>query len=189
MKNKAFLKIILILSLCLLMTACLPGDGKNTKDNPAGFLWGLWHGIIMIVSLIVSIFKSNISIYITRSFTNIIFDIIQDTIIEIFSYKEVDTTTRERNFWDRQDMKVDKIIFSGHQTKRPSLTCHICIRICHIQRHKIFSIIRIRKHKSISRNSEKIWIYLACSHIKTKSFLRNSTQTYISKNSNFLKRI
>ncbi|HHT69929.1 MAG TPA: hypothetical protein GXZ85_11835 [Firmicutes bacterium] len=45
------------------MTSCLPGDGRNSAERPAGFLWGVWHGWIAPVSLIVGLFRDNIRIY------------------------------------------------------------------------------------------------------------------------------
>ncbi len=53
---------ILIFAVFLL-TGCLPGDGSADHENPAGFFWGIWHGWIAPVSLIISIFKDNINIY------------------------------------------------------------------------------------------------------------------------------
>ncbi|MHB1484617.1 MAG: hypothetical protein ACYCYI_08115 [Saccharofermentanales bacterium] len=68
MKKKKDLKKILLLTtmlipVFLLMTGCIPGDGTSTPNDKAGFFWGIWHGWIAPVSLIISIFKSEISIY------------------------------------------------------------------------------------------------------------------------------
>ncbi|NLC42801.1 MAG: hypothetical protein GX783_00795 [Clostridiales bacterium] len=46
-----------------LISSCVPGDSKYTSENPAGFLWGIWHGWLAPVSLILSLFKDNIRIY------------------------------------------------------------------------------------------------------------------------------
>lgn len=55
--------LLLILATMLLMTACAPGDGHATTEQPAGFLWGVWHGWIAPVSLIIGFFNKNIRIY------------------------------------------------------------------------------------------------------------------------------
>lgn len=58
--------VLIVLSILLLMTfltGCIPGDGKNTENNKAGFFWGVWHGWVAPVSLIIGIFRDNISIY------------------------------------------------------------------------------------------------------------------------------
>ncbi|WP_438347597.1 hypothetical protein ACP8HI_18210 [Paenibacillus sp. FA6] len=64
MKNK---KVILLMGLAILtimsLTGCVPGDGKVTVDHPAGFFWGVWHGWIAPISLIIGIFKDDIRIY------------------------------------------------------------------------------------------------------------------------------
>ena len=58
-------KLISILFLLLALstvTGCMPGDGKHTTENPAGFFWGMWHGLIALISLIWGIF-TDIRIY------------------------------------------------------------------------------------------------------------------------------
>ncbi len=53
----------IIITILLILTACAPGDGNHSANHPAGFFWGIWHGWIAPISLIVSIFNSNIRIY------------------------------------------------------------------------------------------------------------------------------
>jgi len=55
--------IIVIMLVILLLSACVPGDGKHTSSKRAGFLWGIWHGWIAPISLIIRIFNPNIRIY------------------------------------------------------------------------------------------------------------------------------
>lgn len=55
----ALLTIVMIITL----TGCIPGDGRNTEQRPAGFFWGIWHGWMAPISLIVGIFDSKIRIY------------------------------------------------------------------------------------------------------------------------------
>ena len=54
---------ILLLIFLMLHIGCLPGDGKHTAEKPAGFLWGIWHGWLAPLSLIWSIFNSDIRVY------------------------------------------------------------------------------------------------------------------------------
>lgn len=61
--KKFIVVFIVILLIAGLVSGCVPGDGKNTADNKAGFFWGVWHGWVAPVSLIISIFNSDISIY------------------------------------------------------------------------------------------------------------------------------
>ncbi|OAB46276.1 hypothetical protein [Paenibacillus glacialis] len=64
MKNKKpWLLLALMLILIISLTGCAPGDGDNSIDNPAGFFWGVWHGWIAPISLIVGFFKEDIRIY------------------------------------------------------------------------------------------------------------------------------
>lgn len=56
-------KHILLLPVLLLLTACAAGGDQFTSENPAGFLYGLWHGIISFVSLVIHIFNDSVRIY------------------------------------------------------------------------------------------------------------------------------
>lgn len=60
---KQVLLILLLIFASLLLTGCLPGNGKNTENNPAGFLWGIWHGWMAPISSIIGLFKPEIRIY------------------------------------------------------------------------------------------------------------------------------
>ncbi|QNU68141.1 hypothetical protein EHE19_006845 [Ruminiclostridium herbifermentans] len=61
--KKRILLIIVIALLIFTLTGCIPGDGTYTADKPAGFLWGIWHGWISPVSLIIGLFDKNIRVY------------------------------------------------------------------------------------------------------------------------------
>ncbi len=63
MKKRIVLVIVVLLFCLVLLTGCIPGDGSHTARRPAGFLWGVWHGWVAPISLIISIFKSKIHIY------------------------------------------------------------------------------------------------------------------------------
>lgn len=60
-------KILILFIILFLLTSCIPGDGKHTKEKPAGFLWGIWHGWIAPISLIISIFNPSVRIYETAN--------------------------------------------------------------------------------------------------------------------------
>ena len=57
------LKLLIVITLLLLLTSCAAGKAQFTTENPAGFWYGLWHGIISIISLIIHIFNNNVSVY------------------------------------------------------------------------------------------------------------------------------
>ena len=56
-------KFMILFIILILLSGCIPGDGKHTKEKPAGFFWGIWHGWIAPVSLIISIFNPSIRVY------------------------------------------------------------------------------------------------------------------------------
>jgi hypothetical protein len=55
--------VVLMLALTLLASGCVPGDGTYSGENPAGLLWGVWHGWIAPISLILSLFDPKFTIY------------------------------------------------------------------------------------------------------------------------------
>lgn len=63
MKKKTLLLGIILALLTFTLTGCIPGDGTYRAARPAGFLWGVWHGWIAPISLIIGIFDKNIRIY------------------------------------------------------------------------------------------------------------------------------
>ena len=63
MKKKFLIACVLTVLFSMILTGCMPGDGAYTPDKPAGFFWGIWHGWIAPVSLIVGLFKDNIRVY------------------------------------------------------------------------------------------------------------------------------
>lgn len=55
---------ILVLSLvALLLASCAAGDAQFTQETPAGFWWGLWHGAISVISLIIHLFNEKVVVY------------------------------------------------------------------------------------------------------------------------------
>lgn len=63
MTKKIIILVLLSLMLVMLLSGCIPGDGKATENRPANFLWGIWHGWIAPVSLVISLFNRSIRIY------------------------------------------------------------------------------------------------------------------------------
>lgn len=63
MKNRKIIWIIFSIFVLLALTGCIPGDGTSSTTNTAGFFWGIWHGWIAPISLIISLFDKNITIY------------------------------------------------------------------------------------------------------------------------------
>ena len=55
--------MVSLLIIMILLTGCVPGDGTNNAQNNAGFFWGIWHGWIAPISLIIGLFKNNIRMY------------------------------------------------------------------------------------------------------------------------------
>lgn len=64
MKKKKQLMLVCLASLLMiLLSGCVPGDGSYTDENRAGFFWGIWHGWLAPVSLIMGIFNNHLRVY------------------------------------------------------------------------------------------------------------------------------
>ncbi len=61
--GKRILLLSIIAVILLSVTGCVPGDGTYTPEKPAGFFWGIWHGWIAPISLILGLFKENLRVY------------------------------------------------------------------------------------------------------------------------------
>ncbi len=59
----------LALLTLLLLAACAAGPGSEwaRTDPPAGFFTGLWHGLILVVALVVSFFTGTVRVYETHN--------------------------------------------------------------------------------------------------------------------------
>jgi hypothetical protein len=55
----ALVGILLLLSSC----AAGPNTAAETGEDPAGFWLGLWHGIIVLVTFVISLFNDNVNMY------------------------------------------------------------------------------------------------------------------------------
>ena len=62
-KTKRILFVLVLLSISMLMVACMPGDGSYSQDKPANILSGIWHGWIAPISLILGIFNPSHRVY------------------------------------------------------------------------------------------------------------------------------
>ena len=61
---KTIIKFLaLIIFSILILSACAPGGGSSTMDDPAGFFMGVWHGWIAPIALIVGFFNADIRVY------------------------------------------------------------------------------------------------------------------------------
>lgn len=55
--EKKYILFILIFVSILLLTGCVPSTEVDwSEDKPAGFWWGLWHGIISIITFLMGVF-------------------------------------------------------------------------------------------------------------------------------------
>ncbi len=63
LSNHRLQKLLVVVPIVLLLTSCAAGNPQFTQETPADFWWGLWHGIISVISLVVHIFNENVSVY------------------------------------------------------------------------------------------------------------------------------
>ena len=59
-------KVLVITSISIiLLTGCADTEiiSQCLVDNPSGFWYGLWHGMISPISFVISLFNDSVSIY------------------------------------------------------------------------------------------------------------------------------
>ncbi|MGH2664014.1 MAG: hypothetical protein ACRDH8_14690 [Actinomycetota bacterium] len=62
---RPYLVLLAALGVVLLLTSCAagPNPAAATGEDPAGFWLGLWHGIIILVTFVISLFTNDVSVY------------------------------------------------------------------------------------------------------------------------------
>lgn len=61
---RACLVLVAILGATLVLSSCAAGPNPSAGgEQPAGFWLGLWHGIILPVTFVVSLFTEDVSVY------------------------------------------------------------------------------------------------------------------------------
>ena len=69
MKNrKKLVFTLLLVSLVLTVVSCTAGPNgsvniPNSEEYLAGFFMGIWHGMILFFTFIISLFNENVSVY------------------------------------------------------------------------------------------------------------------------------
>ncbi len=61
----ASIRILVFLGAALLLSSCAAGPNPGVGDgqDPAGFLIGLWHGLIVPVTFVISLFTEQVNVY------------------------------------------------------------------------------------------------------------------------------
>jgi len=63
-KNHREALMLVALAVLLLAVSCAPGNARwQAPDNPAGFWAGLWHGLIVVVTFIISLLNHSVGVY------------------------------------------------------------------------------------------------------------------------------
>jgi hypothetical protein len=56
-------KLCLLIPLLFLLISCTAGGEQFTAESPADFWYGLWHGVISFISLIIHLFNDVVVVY------------------------------------------------------------------------------------------------------------------------------
>jgi len=68
--RKQVVPVGLALALVVLVAGCAAGDDRFT-ESAAGFWAGLWHGFVILVTFVISLFDESVRIYETNNAGNI----------------------------------------------------------------------------------------------------------------------
>ena len=64
------IRLIYLFPLLFLLASCAAGDARFTEagvEGSAGFFYGLWHGIISAIALVIHIFNESVLVYETNN--------------------------------------------------------------------------------------------------------------------------
>ncbi len=61
--NKRLIAVGIVLIIAVIALSCAPGNERWQWGNKAGFWAGIWHGLIIIITFIVSLFTKDVNIY------------------------------------------------------------------------------------------------------------------------------
>ena len=67
LQHKLNLKLLFLFSFVLLLISCAAGDAQFAEPNQAGFFYGLWHGVISFITMIIHIFNDGVMVYETNN--------------------------------------------------------------------------------------------------------------------------
>jgi hypothetical protein len=56
-------KLLFLIPLLLLLASCAAGNAQFTAESLAGFWFGLWHGIISVLSMVIHLFNTDVTVY------------------------------------------------------------------------------------------------------------------------------
>ena len=62
-QNHLSVKPLLYIIFLFVLASCTAGGDQFTVDRPAGFWYGLWHGVISLISLVVHLFYDSVMVY------------------------------------------------------------------------------------------------------------------------------
>jgi hypothetical protein len=62
-----YTRVLLISIFLLFLTACSAGHTQFTDQSPAGFWYGLWHGVISFITLVIHLFNDSVLVYETHN--------------------------------------------------------------------------------------------------------------------------
>lgn len=62
---RTYVAVFALVGFLLLLSSCAagPNTAAETAEDPAGFWLGLWHGIIVLITFVISLFNDNVNMY------------------------------------------------------------------------------------------------------------------------------
>lgn len=66
MRTKKRIAFVVLVIFLLIAISCAPGN-KRFDEKPAGFLAGLWHGIICVITFVISLFTDSVHMYVVNN--------------------------------------------------------------------------------------------------------------------------
>jgi hypothetical protein len=62
-RGRRWAAVLALAGVAVVLAACAAGPNPAAGPDEAGFWWGLWHGLILPITFVVSLFRDDVSIY------------------------------------------------------------------------------------------------------------------------------
>ena len=60
--NRAY-RLLALVPFILVLVSCTAGSDQSSQETPAGFWWGVWHGVISVLALVIHVFNDSVGVY------------------------------------------------------------------------------------------------------------------------------
>jgi hypothetical protein len=116
-KMQKTIAVLALIMFLLITISCAPGN-KRFAEKPAGFWAGLWHGLIIVITFVISLFNKSVHIYeVNNSGGWYNFGFLLGAMLALGgggrAYKKKKKKSQKQKEWDEIGAKVEEKVRKG----------------------------------------------------------------------------